>query len=65
MVASCLIQRQGAAQVALVLRLFDPQSGTVLLDGVDVRTLQLKWLRSHIGVVSQEPVRPHPCCHIV
>ena len=29
----------------------------VLLDGVDIRTLQVKWLRRHIGVVSQEPVR--------
>ena len=28
----------------------------VLVGGKDVRSLNLKWLRSHIGVVSQEPV---------
>jgi len=28
----------------------------VELDGVDIRTLNVKWLREHIGVVSQEPV---------
>ena len=27
-----------------------------MIGGKDVRTLNLKWLRSHIGVVSQEPV---------
>ena len=28
----------------------------VLVDGHDIRSLNLKWLREHIGVVSQEPV---------
>ena len=28
----------------------------VLVDGHDIRNLNLKWLREHIGVVSQEPV---------
>lgn len=32
---------------------FSPQ---VLLDGADVSTLNVQWLRSHIGVVGQEPV---------
>ena len=27
-----------------------------MLDGVDIRTLNIKWLRSKIGIVSQEPV---------
>lgn len=31
-------------------------SGQVLLDGVDVSKLNVQWLRSHIGVVGQEPV---------
>lgn len=44
-------------QVALAQRLYDVQGGQVLLDSTDVRRLQVKWLRSHIGVVSQEPVR--------
>lgn len=28
----------------------------VLIDGVDIRTMNIKWMRQHIGVVSQEPV---------
>jgi ATP-binding cassette subfamily B protein len=39
---------------ALVPRLHDPTAGAVLVDGHDVRTLRLKSLRSHIGVVTQE-----------
>jgi ABC-type bacteriocin/lantibiotic exporter with double-glycine peptidase domain len=42
--------------IALLQRFYDPQAGEVLLDGVNIATLQLKWLRQHIGVVSQEPV---------
>ena len=38
----------------LVPRLDDPTGGRVLLDGNDVRRLDVRWLRSHIGVVSQE-----------
>lgn len=30
-------------------------TGEVLLDGVDIRSLQLKWLREQIGLVNQEP----------
>ncbi|EZA49880.1 multidrug resistance protein homolog 49 isoform X2 [Ooceraea biroi] len=40
----------------LIQRLYDPINGEVLLDGVDVSTLNVQWLRSHIGVVGQEPV---------
>jgi len=32
------------------------QEGEVLLDGRDIRTLNVRWLRENIGVVSQEPV---------
>ena len=39
---------------ALVPRLYDPTAGAVLVDGHDIRTLRLKSLRSHIGVVTQE-----------
>lgn len=41
---------------ALLTRLYDPSQGRVLLDGHDIRTLDPQFLRSHIGVVSQEPV---------
>ena len=42
--------------VALLERFYDPQSGSISLDGVDIRTLNLKWLRTQIGLVAQEPV---------
>jgi len=38
----------------LVPRFYDPQSGRVLLDGHDVRTLTLETLRRDIGIVTQE-----------
>ncbi|PAN06443.1 hypothetical protein PAHAL_1G264200 [Panicum hallii] len=41
--------------VALLERFYDPSSGEVLLDGVDIRRLRVKWLRSQMGLVSQEP----------
>jgi len=42
--------------VALLERFYDPDGGAVLLDGCDLRDLQLRWLRAQIGLVSQEPV---------
>ena len=41
--------------VQLIQRFYDPQGGQVFLDGVDVRSLQLRWMRSQMGLVSQEP----------
>jgi len=41
--------------VSLVERFYDPISGSVKLDGIDVKDLNVKWLRSQIGLVSQEP----------
>ena len=41
--------------VSLVERFYDPTSGVVKFDGVNVKDLNLKWLRSQIGLVSQEP----------
>jgi len=40
--------------LALLHRAFDPQSGKILLDGVNVRDLKLAALRRNIGVVFQE-----------
>lgn len=39
-----------------MLRFYEPQSGAIYLDGVDIKELNLKWLRTHIAAVSQEPV---------
>ena len=42
--------------VSLIERFYDPHAGSLALDGSDLRDLNLHWLRSQIGVVSQEPV---------
>ncbi|KAF7535231.1 hypothetical protein G7054_g5537 [Neopestalotiopsis clavispora] len=41
--------------VGLVERFYDPVGGKVYLDGRDISTLNLRWLRQHISLVSQEP----------
>ncbi len=41
--------------VSLISRLYDPSSGRVLLDGADVRTLNLRSLRRAVAVVSDDP----------
>ncbi|QNA99843.1 ABC transporter transmembrane domain-containing protein [Massilia sp. Se16.2.3] len=40
----------------LLLRYYDPQAGAILLDGVDVRDLDLHTLRGAIGIVPQDTV---------
>jgi glucan exporter ATP-binding protein len=40
--------------LALLHRVFDPQSGSVKIDGVDIRSVKLAALRRNIGVVFQE-----------
>ncbi|KAG7575200.1 ABC transporter type 1 transmembrane domain [Arabidopsis suecica] len=42
--------------VSLIERFYDPQTGEVLIDGINLKEFQLKWIRSKIGLVSQEPV---------
>ncbi|XP_065637436.1 ABC transporter B family member 4-like isoform X2 [Quercus suber] len=41
--------------ISLLERFYDPDSGHIILDGIDIRKLQLKWLRQQMGLVSQEP----------
>jgi len=41
--------------IALLERFYDPQSGSVSLDGVDIKKLSVKWLRQQLGLVGQEP----------
>lgn len=38
------------------MRFYDPNEGRVTLDGIDLRDLDVDWLRSQIGYVGQEPV---------
>ncbi|KAI8003263.1 ABC transporter B family member 11 [Camellia lanceoleosa] len=42
--------------INLVERFYDPQAGEVLIDGINVKEFQLRWIRGKIGLVSQEPV---------
>jgi ATP-binding cassette, subfamily B (MDR/TAP), member 1 len=42
--------------ISLLQRFYSPDSGEILLDGHDIAALNAEWLRSQIGLVSQEPV---------
>ncbi|KAL7062818.1 hypothetical protein AAHC03_01187 [Spirometra sp. Aus1] len=42
--------------IQLIQRFYDASSGEITVDGTDIRELDLEWLRSQLGVVSQEPV---------
>ncbi|XP_060262796.1 ATP-binding cassette sub-family B member 10, mitochondrial isoform X2 [Ovis aries] len=56
---TALVGPSGAGKstvISLLLRLYDPASGTISLDGHDIRELNPVWLRSKIGTVSQEPI---------
>jgi subfamily B ATP-binding cassette protein MsbA len=54
-----IVGRSGAGKttlVNLVPRFYDPTSGSILIDGVDTRSVTLSSLRSQIGIVTQETV---------
>jgi len=42
--------------ISLLERFYDPNSGRILLDGVDLKTFGLSWLRQQMGLVGQEPI---------
>lgn len=42
--------------IALIERFYDPDSGHVLLDNIELPKFKLSWLRQQMGLVSQEPV---------
>lgn len=41
--------------VQLIERFYDPQVGSISLDGKDLKSLNVRWLRDQIGLVLQEP----------
>ncbi|XP_065863986.1 ABC transporter B family member 4-like isoform X2 [Euphorbia lathyris] len=56
---SALVGESGSGKssvISLIERFYDPQAGDVLIDGINLKDLQLKWIRQKIGLVSQEPV---------
>ncbi|CAF3683937.1 unnamed protein product [Rotaria sordida] len=42
--------------IQLLERFYDVTKGRLLLDGIDIRQLNLHWVRSQFGLVSQEPI---------
>ncbi|MCS7252550.1 MAG: ABC transporter ATP-binding protein [Armatimonadota bacterium] len=57
-----IVGRSGAGKTtltALVTRFYDPKEGRILIDGHDLRQLDLKALREEMGVVLQEPFLFH------
>uniref|UniRef100_A0A3Q1LU67 ATP binding cassette subfamily B member 1 n=1 Tax=Bos taurus TaxID=9913 RepID=A0A3Q1LU67_BOVIN len=42
--------------IQLLERFCDPLAGTVLIDGKEIKQLNVQWLRAHMGIVSQEPI---------
>ncbi|KAM7527834.1 hypothetical protein LguiB_031244 [Lonicera macranthoides] len=42
--------------ISLIERFYDPVSGQILLDGRDLKSFNLRWLRNQMGLVQQEPV---------
>ena len=57
--SAAIIGPSGAGKTTLLNllpRFFDPESGAVLLEGVDLRDLRLEDLRAQIGLVLQEPI---------
>lgn len=54
-----IVGRSGVGKttiVNLITRFYDPDQGTVEIDGVDAREMDPSHLRSHIGMVLQEPL---------
>ncbi|MGA3122194.1 MAG: ABC transporter ATP-binding protein [Polyangiaceae bacterium] len=45
--------------VNLILRLYDPQKGSISVDGVDIRAVSLSSLHEQIGLIPQEPTLFH------
>ncbi|KAM3615029.1 uncharacterized protein V6R79_022403 [Siganus canaliculatus] len=42
--------------IQLLERFYDPREGSVMLDSTNIKQLNIHWLRSQMGIVSQEPV---------
>ncbi|CAK8530849.1 unnamed protein product [Lathyrus sativus] len=56
---TALVGQSGSGKstvISLLERFYDPDAGEVLIDGVNLKNLQLKWIREQIGLVSQEPI---------
>ncbi|MBD7967316.1 ABC transporter ATP-binding protein [Paenibacillus gallinarum] len=41
--------------INLLFRFYDPQKGTITIDGQDVKDIPKQWIREHMGIVLQDP----------
>jgi ATP-binding cassette, subfamily B (MDR/TAP), member 1 len=56
---AALVGQSGSGKstiISLLERFYDPEAGEVLIDGVNLKSFQVKWIREQIGLVGQEPV---------
>lgn len=54
-----LVGRSGSGKSTvanLLLRLYDPQSGSILIDGKPLPSLNVQWVRTVVGLVQQQPI---------
>ncbi|KAL6333125.1 hypothetical protein AAG906_028308 [Vitis piasezkii] len=56
---AALVGQSGSGKstvISLLERFYDPEAGEVLIDGVNLKKINLRWIRGKIGLVSQEPI---------
>ncbi|KAI3759988.1 hypothetical protein L1987_50376 [Smallanthus sonchifolius] len=56
---AALVGQSGSGKstvISLIERFYDPQAGEVVIDNINIKEFNLKWIRQKIGLVSQEPV---------
>lgn len=56
---AALVGQSGSGKstvISLIERFYDPQGGEVLIDNINLKDFNLKWIRRKIGLVSQEPM---------
>ena len=41
---------------SLIMRLYDPDSGAIRIDGRDLKGIDLRWLHENVALVQQEPI---------
>ncbi|MFC1632262.1 ABC transporter ATP-binding protein [Candidatus Omnitrophota bacterium] len=41
--------------LSLLLRIYEPEAGAILIDGLDIRAMKLEFLKAQIGIALQEP----------
>jgi len=56
---AALVGQSGSGKstvISLLERFYDPDAGEVLIDGINLKNFQVRWIREQIGLVSQEPI---------